>query len=80
VRALAGSQAGNYPVLLIDGVVGGVWHQRRVGQKVAITVEPLRALTATERRLLDEEVELVGAVIEARPSLTVGTVTVGPHG
>ena len=79
-RALAGSQAGNYPVLLIDGVVGGVWHQRRVGQKVAITVEPLRALTATERRLLDEEVELVGAVIEARPSLTVGTVTVGPHG
>ncbi len=79
-RALAGGQAGNYPVLLIDGVVGGVWHQRRVGQKVAITVEPLRELTSMERRQLDDEVELVGAVIEARPTLTIGTVTVGPHG
>ena len=79
-RALSRSQAGNYPVLLIDGVVGGVWQQRRAGQKVAITVEPLRELTGPERRQLEEEVELVGAVIEARPTLTIGVVTVGPHG
>jgi hypothetical protein len=72
-------QAGNYPVLLVDGVVGGVWHQRRSGRKLAITVEPLRELTATQRRQLDDEVELVGAVMEAKPTLTVGTVTVGPH-
>ena len=72
-------QAGNYPVLLVDGVVGGVWHQRRSGRKLTITVEPLRELTATQRRQLDDEVELVGAVMEAEPTLTVGTVTVGPH-
>jgi winged helix DNA-binding protein len=47
-RALTPSgQAGNYPVLLLDGVVGGVWHQKRSGRKLAITVEPLRKLTAT---------------------------------
>jgi hypothetical protein len=74
-----GGQAGNYPVLLVDGVVGGVWHQRRSGRNLAITVEPLRELTATQRQQLDDEVELVGAVMEARPTLTVGTVTVGPH-
>jgi DNA glycosylase AlkZ-like len=72
-------QAGNYPVLLVNGVVGGVWHQRRSGRKLAITVEPLGELTATQRRQLDDEVELVGAVMEAKPTLTVGTVTVGPH-
>jgi hypothetical protein len=72
-------QAGNYPVLLIDGVVGGVWHQRRSGRKLAITVEPLRGLTAAQRRQLDDEVELVGEVMRAEPSLTVGTVTVGQH-
>jgi hypothetical protein len=55
-----------------------VWHQRRSGQ-LAITVEPLRELTATHRRQLDDEVELVGAVMEAKPTLSVGTVTVGPH-
>ena len=74
-----GGQAGNYPVVLVDGVVGGVWHQRRSGRKLAITVEPLGELTATQRQQLDDEVELAGAVMEATPTLTVGTVTVGPH-
>jgi hypothetical protein len=79
-RALTpAGQAGNYPVLLVDGVVGGVWHQRRSGGKLAISVEPLRELTAAQRRQLDDEVELVGAVMEAKPTLTVGKVTVGPH-
>jgi hypothetical protein len=79
-RALTpAGQAGNYPVLLVDGVVGGVWHQRRSGRKLAITVEPLRELTAPQLRQLDDEASLVGAVMEATATLTVGTVTVGAH-
>jgi Winged helix DNA-binding domain len=74
-----GGQAGNYPVLLVDGVVGGVWHQRRSGRRLAVTVEPLGELTTTQRRQLEDEVELVGTVMEATATLTVGTVTVGPH-
>ena len=80
IRALTpAGQAGNYPVLLVDGVVGGVWHQRRSGRKLAITVEPLRELTASQRRQLDDEIDLVGAIMEAPATLTVGTVTVGAH-
>jgi len=79
-RALTpAGQAGNHAVLLVDGVVGGVWHQRRSGRRLAITVEPLRALTAAQRRQLEEEFDLVGAVMEAVATLTVGAVTVGPH-
>ena len=79
-RALSPTgQAGNYPVLLVDGVVGGVWHPRRSGRKLAITVEPLRELTAPQLRQLDDEVDLVGSVMEAKATLTVGTVTVGAH-
>jgi hypothetical protein len=79
-RALTPSgQAGNYPVLLVDGVVGGVWHQRRSGRTLTITVEPLRELTAPQRRELDDEASLVAAVMEATATLTVGTVTAGPH-
>ena len=79
-RALTpAGQAGNYPVLLVDGVVGGVWHQRRSGRKLAITVEPLRELTAPQRRRLDDEADLLAAVMEATATLTLGTVTVGPH-
>jgi hypothetical protein len=79
-RALTPSgQAGNYPVLLVDGMAGGVWHQRRSGRKLAITVEPLRDLITRQRRQLHDEAELVGAVMEATATLTVGTVTAGPH-
>jgi Winged helix DNA-binding domain len=78
-RALAGGQAGNFPVVLVDGVVGGVWHGRRSGRKLEITVEPIVNLRAKQRRKLDDEAGLVGAVMEATPTLTVGPVTVGPH-
>ena len=60
-------------------MVGGVWHQRRSGRKLAITVEPLHELTAAHRRQLGDDVDLVGAVMEAPATLTVGTVTVGAH-
>ncbi|MFI9768574.1 winged helix DNA-binding domain-containing protein [Streptomyces sp. NPDC052415] len=78
-RALAGGQAGNYPVLLVDGVVAGVWHQRRQGRRTTVTVEALGALTARQRRELDEQVRRVGEVLEAAPELVLGEVTVGPH-
>jgi hypothetical protein len=79
-RALSPSgQAGNYPVLLIDGVVGGVWHQKRSGRRVEITVEPLQPLSASRRRELEAEAATIAAVLEGEPALTIGTVTVGAH-
>ena len=66
-------------MLLIDGVVAGVWHQRRFGRKLDITVEPFARLTATQRRALDEEVARIGAFLEGTPQLTIGTVTAGGH-
>ncbi|MGN9765231.1 winged helix DNA-binding domain-containing protein [Micromonospora sp. SD12] len=78
-RALAGGQAGNYPVLLVDGTVAGVWHQRRSGRRIHVTVEPLTELRADRRRALDAQVERVGQILEGTPSLTVGPISVGAH-
>ena len=79
-RALSPSgQAGNYPVLLVDGTVAGVWHQRRSGRKLDVTVEPLDKLGAERRRELDDQVERVGEFLEGNPRLTVGRVTAGGH-
>jgi hypothetical protein len=78
-RALAGNQAGNYPVLLVDGVVAGVWHVRRSGRKLHVTVECLTPLRTGQRKLLDEQVERLGIILEASPQLTIGKVTTGPH-
>jgi hypothetical protein len=78
-RALSGGQAGTHPVVLLDGVIAGVWHHRRAGRRLYVTVEPLRRLSARHHRALTEEVDRVGAVLEAHPSLTIGPVTVGAH-
>lgn len=78
-RALAGGQAGNFPVLLVDGVVAGVWHQRRRGRRTTVTVEPLGRLTAAQEREVAEQAERVGHILEAEADLVVGTVTAGPH-
>jgi Winged helix DNA-binding domain len=78
-RALSGGQAGNVPVLLVNGVVAGIWHQRRAGRNLAITVEPFGRLTAGQRRELDQQVERIGHVLEAQPEWAIGEVTVGPH-
>jgi hypothetical protein len=70
---------GNFQVLLVDGVVGGLWHQKRAGRKVAVTVEPFTRLTASRRKDLDEQVTRIGTILDATPTLTIGEVTVGGH-
>jgi hypothetical protein len=78
-RALARGQAGNFPLLLVDGVVAGVWHQRRGGRRVTVTVEPIATLDAARRRELDEQVMRIGQILEGTATLTIGTVSAGPH-
>ena len=79
-RALSPSgQAGNYPVVLVDGEVAGVWHQRRSGRRVAVTVEPVGRLSKARLAAVQEQVDRLGEVVEAEATLTIGEVTVGPH-
>ncbi|MFD3473248.1 winged helix DNA-binding domain-containing protein [Streptomyces sp. NPDC058695] len=78
-RALAGGQAGNHPLLLVDGAVAGVWHQRRSGKRITVTVEPLEKLTTGQLAELERQTTRIGEVAEGAAELTVGEVTVGPH-
>ena len=78
-RATARGQAGNYPVVLVDGVVRGVWHHRRAGRHLDVTVETWEDLSPTRTRALEAQVERVGEILEATPRLALGPVQVGPH-
>ncbi|HEY7271131.1 MAG TPA: winged helix DNA-binding domain-containing protein [Actinoplanes sp.] len=78
-RALTGGQAGNVPVLLVDGVVAGVWHQRKSGRRIAITVEPLARLSGRQRSDVESEADRVGRIAGGTAETTFGTVSVGPH-
>lgn len=78
-RALNRGQAGNYPVLLINGIVSGVWQMRRSGRKIDITVEALDGLTREKCKTLDEQVERIGEIFDGKAQWSTGTVTTGPH-
>jgi hypothetical protein len=70
---------GNFQVLLVDGVVGGRWHQKRAGRKVTLTVEPFIRMTKARHRALAEQVERIATILDATPTVTIGEVTVGGH-
>ena len=75
-RALARGQAGNYPVVLVDGVVAGVWHLRRSGRKATITVE---CQPRPRRRAIANEVARIEAFLGCKADLVFDTITVGAH-
>jgi hypothetical protein len=78
-RALTRGQAGNVPVLLVDGVVAGVWHQRRSGRRIAITVEPLTRLGSRRRSDVEAEAHRIGQILNVTAEVMFGAVATGPH-
>jgi len=78
-RGLSRGQAGTVATVLVNGVVAGIWHQRRAGRRVAITVEMFDPPGARQQRELENEVERTAAIVEATPTLTYGPVSAGRH-
>jgi hypothetical protein len=78
-RGYTKGTASTLPVLLLDGVVGGVWQRRRSGRTVSIMVEPFGQLTAAQRSQVGAEADRIGEILEAPISLTFGAVSARPH-
>jgi hypothetical protein len=70
-RALAGGQAGTVPVLLVDGVVTGLWHHRKSAMKLAITIEPFAHLRPSQREELDAQVARLGEIWDVPAEVTL---------
>ncbi|NJP67600.1 winged helix DNA-binding domain-containing protein [Streptomyces sp. ventii] len=79
-RALSRGQAGNYPLLLVNGQVAGVWHQALRGRRLRVTVEPLVELAAAELREVGAQARRLADIRAVEEvALVVGRVPVGPH-
>lgn len=66
--------AAGRPLLLIDGVVAGMWERRVRGKRIEIRVEAFGTLTAEQRERLEAEAARVGEFMEARAALTLGVL------
>jgi hypothetical protein len=47
------------PVLMVNGLLAGVWSQERKGSRTTVTVEPFRSLSAAARKAVLSEVDRI---------------------
>jgi hypothetical protein len=59
------------PVLLVDGIVSGVWERSLCHGRIAVGVEPAITLTPTQRGELDAEAERIGRFFGRGAELSV---------
>lgn len=78
-RGLSRGQAGNFPVVLIDGVVGGLWHQHWSGHRVEMTAELFRPITMPQNDELRAQSERIGDFVGAEASLVIGPIRARAH-
>jgi hypothetical protein len=76
-RAYGG--AGNHPVVMIDGVLRGIWLYKRAGDRLDIMVESFQPLAGRQRDKLEAAAARLGEIVEAEPILSVGPVRPRPH-
>jgi hypothetical protein len=58
------------PVVLVDGMVAGVWGHERSGGRIQVTVEPFQRLSGEQRRQLGEEADRLGSFLGAAASIS----------
>ena len=58
------------PVLLVDGIVSGVWERRERGGRIEIVVQPAVKLTLAQRRGVAAEVARIGRFFGREATLT----------
>jgi hypothetical protein len=78
-RGLAQGSIGHLPLVVIGGVVAGVWSQRRRGQRVEIRVETSHILNDRQRHDLETTAARIGEFIQAEATLSFGAVDTRPH-
>jgi hypothetical protein len=60
------------PLLLIDGVVSGIWQRRQRARHLDIIVTPIVSLTPQHRQQLDTEAARIGAFFGTEAKLIIG--------
>jgi hypothetical protein len=78
-RGLAQGSIGHLPLVVIGGIVAGVWSQKRRGQRVEVQVETSHALNARQRHGLEAAAIRIGEITQAEATLTLGPVDARQH-
>jgi hypothetical protein len=79
-RGLTRGSIGNVPLVVIDGVVAGIWQHRKKGRHLEVQVEPFVPLRRNQYQRLEAAVARVGEIVESKSvALTLGSIEARPH-
>jgi len=70
---------GPMPVLVIDGIISGIWEAKRTARRMTIRVQPFVRLERERRAALDHVAKRIGEITGAVAELEIGAVTTRPH-
>ena len=70
---------GPMPVLVVDGVISGIWESKRSSKRVAIRVQPFVTLAAARRAAVARAAKRIGEIVGLEADLEIGAVTTRPH-
>jgi Winged helix DNA-binding domain len=71
--------AAPFAVVLVDGVVAGLWDRQRRGRTLTIRVDPFVRLSAAQGRALESEAERLAAFLGLEPALELARITPRAH-
>jgi DNA glycosylase AlkZ-like len=66
-------------VLLVEGVVVGIWERRRSGGRFELRVESFVRLSAGQRAAVQAQAARIGEIVEAPVTLSFGAIRRRPH-
>lgn len=71
--------AAPFSVLILDGVVAGVWSRHRHGKHLAIRVDAFKPPTRKQRVLIEERTQRIGEFLNTQPELSFGPIEARGH-
>jgi hypothetical protein len=77
--ALRGGTAAPFAVVLVDGVVGGLWDRRKRGGQLEVRVHTFVALDSAQEREVERQVQRVGEIQQTRAALSFGHIEARGH-
>ncbi len=74
-----GDTAAPFSVLLVDGIVGGVWQRRRQGKRLEVRVDAFSSLTKVQREQAVQQAERLADFLGLRGDVSFGAITPKAH-
>ena len=70
---------GPMPVLVLDGVISGIWESKRTAKRMSIRVQPFVRLERERRDALEAAAQTLAGITGTTAELAIGAVTTRPH-